>query len=329
MNIKISIIVPVYNTETYLKQCIESIIKQNYTNWELILIDDGSSDSSPIICDEYSNKDKRIQVIHKKNEGVSKARNSGLDISRGEYITFADSDDYLSPDTFQTYINEIGLNNPDIIKVGYIKEYENNTNEVISINKNAVFYNTWDFHRALENSHYYSFLWNMCIKKECIGKIRFDNNINWLEDHIFSYQCYFNCKRMSILNKTCYHYRIRSINNLSNIKNPFVIIEAAEKERYWKNRLNSKIYLDIQEETNNQYAYHMHTIVNLLYQNNYSYNEKRRIAKKTQTNLKLKYKEESIFFFQHLPFFIRNFLLTILYTYKSYSSNKKNKCHYD
>ena len=316
MNKKISIIVPVYNSEKYLKQCIESILKQTYTNWELILVNDGSIDSSPIICDEYSTKDKRIRVIHKNNEGVSKARNTGLDASKGEFITFADSDDYLEYNTFQTYINEIELNNSDIVKIGYTKEYENNTNNTICTTLNAKFYNTWDFHKALENSHYYSFIWNMCIKKECIGKIHFDTNINWLEDHIFSYQCYFNCKCMSILNKIGYHYRVRSKNNLSNIRDPFVIKEAAEQERYWKTQLNSKMYSDIQKETDNQYAYHIHSIINILYQNHYSNKEKKYIARNCKTDVKFKYKEERIFFFKFLPFPIRDLLLRMIYLLK-------------
>ena len=93
--IEISIIVPVYNTEKYIIRCINSVLKQTFRNWELILIDDGSIDSSGKICDFFQKKDNRIKVIHKKNEGVSIARNLGITLSKGNYITFIDSDDWV------------------------------------------------------------------------------------------------------------------------------------------------------------------------------------------------------------------------------------------
>ena len=95
---KFSVIVPVYKVETYLPRCIESILNQTVTDFELILIDDGSPDCSGEICDAYAAKDSRIRVIHQKNGGVSKARNAGLDIAQGEYIVFVDSDDWVDAD---------------------------------------------------------------------------------------------------------------------------------------------------------------------------------------------------------------------------------------
>ena len=95
---KISVIVPVYKVEQYLRKCVDSIIKQTYSNLEIILIDDGSPDNCPIICDEYAMKDNRVVVIHKKNGGLSDARNVGIAKSTGKYITFVDSDDYIASD---------------------------------------------------------------------------------------------------------------------------------------------------------------------------------------------------------------------------------------
>lgn len=102
---KVSIIVPVYGAEKYLKRCIDSILGQTYKNWELLLIDDGSLDSSGIICDNYSIKDERIKVYHKENGGVSSARNAGLDYSTGQWIMFVDADDWLNKETLQTCLN--------------------------------------------------------------------------------------------------------------------------------------------------------------------------------------------------------------------------------
>ena len=99
---QISIIVPVYNSEKYLGVCIDSILSQSFRDFELILVDDGSKDSSAQICDEYASQDKRVRVIHKVNGGVSAARNDGLDIAKGEYVTFIDSDDWVEREFLST-----------------------------------------------------------------------------------------------------------------------------------------------------------------------------------------------------------------------------------
>lgn len=101
----VSIIVPVYNVEKYLEKCIESIINQTYSNLEIVLSDDGSTDNSPSICDEYALKDSRIRVIHKSNGGLSDARNAALDIISGKYITFIDSDDYIEKEAIEILVN--------------------------------------------------------------------------------------------------------------------------------------------------------------------------------------------------------------------------------
>ncbi len=113
-NIKVSVIVPIYNVEKYLEKCIESIINQSYKNLEIILIDDGSPDNSGVIAEAFARKDNRIKVIHQKNSGVSVARNVGIDASTGEYICFADSDDYLMPDYVEYLLNIAIENDVDI-----------------------------------------------------------------------------------------------------------------------------------------------------------------------------------------------------------------------
>ena len=102
--LKISVIVPVYNAETFLNKCIDSIRKQSYEALEIILINDGSLDGSGMICESYKKLDSRVKVIHQKNAGVSAARNAGLDIARGDFVTFVDSDDYIQPDMYQKMI---------------------------------------------------------------------------------------------------------------------------------------------------------------------------------------------------------------------------------
>lgn len=121
MNPLITIIVPVYNVENYLEKCVASLCSQTYENLEIILIDDGSPDKSGLICDELQEKDERIVVIHQKNTGVSKARNAGLDVMRGEYVTFVDGDDYVAPEFIECLYHAIASKNADIATCGHYR----------------------------------------------------------------------------------------------------------------------------------------------------------------------------------------------------------------
>ena len=125
----ISVIVPIYNTELYLKRCIDSIIQQTYTNLEIILINDGSPDTCGEICEEYKQKDNRIIVIHQENQGLSGARNSGVKIATGDYISFVDSDDYLDTTAYEKIICFILENNLDIVCFGYYNVFSNEITE--------------------------------------------------------------------------------------------------------------------------------------------------------------------------------------------------------
>ena len=116
----ISVIIPVYKVEKYLDRCLESIVNQTYKNLEIILIDDGSPDNCPAICDEYAQKDSRIKVIHKANGGVSSARNKGIDVATGDYIGFVDSDDWIEPDMYETLIKNAEQYNSDISRCSYV-----------------------------------------------------------------------------------------------------------------------------------------------------------------------------------------------------------------
>ena len=118
-NVKISILVPVYNVEQYLPRCIESVLSQDFQDWEMILVDDGSPDKCPQICDEYSQKDLRIKVLHKKNGGQVSARQAGLDAAKGEYLMFLDSDDYILPKAISTLYIKI-VEDYDMVRGGYV-----------------------------------------------------------------------------------------------------------------------------------------------------------------------------------------------------------------
>ncbi|MDC2771565.1 glycosyltransferase [Bacteroides ovatus] len=127
VNAKLSIIVPIYNVEKYLDRCMQSLLKQTLRDIEIILVDDGSPDNCPNKCDSYALCDKRIKVIHKKNEGLGFARNSGLEIASGDYVAFVDSDDFVSLDMYKTLINLATKNNCDAVYCGFYKEYKQGT----------------------------------------------------------------------------------------------------------------------------------------------------------------------------------------------------------
>lgn len=122
---KVSIIIPVYNMEKYLSRCVESVLSQTYTDLQIILVDDGSTDSSAQMCDEYALRDSRIRVVHKENGGLSSARNAGLEVATGKYIGFVDSDDYISPDFYESLVNAIGDKTTEIANGRYARVDEN------------------------------------------------------------------------------------------------------------------------------------------------------------------------------------------------------------
>ena len=120
----VSVIVPVYKVERYIRKCIDSILKQSFTDFELILVDDGSPDKCGKICDEYAAKDKRIKVIHKKNGGLSDARNAGLDYATGGYICFIDSDDWIHKDLLKDNLERLVSENADVIIFNYVEVFK-------------------------------------------------------------------------------------------------------------------------------------------------------------------------------------------------------------
>lgn len=189
MNPTISIIVPVYNTEQYLNRCIDSILSQSFTNFELLLIDDGSTDKSGDICDEYARKDERIKVFHKKNGGVSSARNMGLDFARGEWITFVDADDWIVKDCLNW---EYSLFQEDLIIFSYYNNSET-SNNLFPINsfvtKGKDELN--DLYQTLIYKGFFRTVWSKLFKKSIINNLRFDEAISIGEDHLFllNYLC--------------------------------------------------------------------------------------------------------------------------------------------
>ena len=307
----ISIIVPIYNAEKNITKCVESILSQSFDNWELILVNDGSKDSSSIICENYAKQHSNIIVIHKPNGGVSSARNEGLKIANGQYITFADADDYLEPYTFELFFQTINTYKCDIVRSGYVRELRDDK-EYVQIDKTTVCENTWDMFRYTELNNYYSFVWNTCFKKECIEGLWFNEDINWQEDHLFTYQAYHNCKRMVIIPEITYHYTIQSGGSLSDISDPDMIWKVAKLVLHEKKRLVKDKDPEMLESAKLDFAYRIHSFIYHLYSNNTSYNQRWKYSKGNIEGVQLIYKEEKVFFNQVIPFPIRDLILRCL-----------------
>lgn len=218
----ISIIVPIYNSENYLNRCVDSILSQTYTDFELLLIDDGSTDGSGTICDEYAEKDSRITVFHKPNGGVSLARNIGLDNARGEWITFCDADDYVSPSYLENLI--AAVDNPEIDLVfnyaivhcnGKVEKEDYPEKEIsISEISDLFLHNDLIWHTST---------WSKLFRRSIIENynIRYIEDVHIGEDALFLFTYLLKCRRIKVICTCDYNYVIRTTDSLTHRVNSF------------------------------------------------------------------------------------------------------------
>lgn len=209
MNPEISIIVPVYNVEKYLKRCIDSILNQSFENFELILVDDGSTDNSGKIVDEYEGIDKRIRVIHKENGGQGSARNRGLDIAKGNYIGFVDSDDWIHRDMYKYMYKFITEDDTDIVQVGHdiVKEYISDEKCNLSDIKVICIDNIIDKFTDCNSFEILPFIFpvNKLYKKEIWKELRFSEG-KFAEDLRIIYKIYFKVSKFKSIDFKFYNY---------------------------------------------------------------------------------------------------------------------------
>lgn len=206
LNHLISVVIPAYNVEKYLPKCIESIINQSYKNLEIILVDDGSTDCSGKICDEYAKKDSRIVVIHRKNGGLSQARNDGISIAKGDFLTFVDSDDYVHQEYCEKLLNAMIKNSAEISACS-IYEFEENDDVV---DKKEEYEETLlDRNQAIENllkiGGLYDPAWGKLYAKKLFTDIRFPVGKVY-EDSATLYKLYDQINTMVVLNQKYYYY---------------------------------------------------------------------------------------------------------------------------
>ena len=211
---KISIIVPVYKVEKYIEQCIDSILNQTFKDFELILVDDGSPDKCPEICDKYALKDERIKVIHKSNGGLSSARNAGIEIATGDYIGFVDSDDFVHHKMYETLYNYALEYNADISICNYIKfTSEDKPYNIADIDKNIKI-EEYDNISALkqlykDNIGVFWGPWQKIYKRNLFEKIKFEEG-RIHEDRLICHRLLYESKKTIYIPKIFYYYRVRN-----------------------------------------------------------------------------------------------------------------------
>ncbi|MDT2638331.1 glycosyltransferase family 2 protein [Enterococcus dongliensis] len=225
---EISIIVPVYNVEKYLKKCVDSILNQTFKDFELILVDDGSPDSSGAICDQYAEKDSRVKVIHKKNGGLSDARNAGIEVAKGKYLGFIDSDDYIAEDMYELLHNNIVRENADLSICGIYDVYQ----ERQAIKKERIKRTVTSLEAMVlifEGNNISVHAVNKLYKRKVFSGIRYPMG-KYHEDSFIIVEILDKCKTVVIdsIQKYYYVHRAESINTEKFSNRQFDFIEAWE-----------------------------------------------------------------------------------------------------
>ena len=213
----VSVIVPVYKAEKYLHRCINSILNQTYDNIEVILIDDGSPDNSGVICDLYAEKDQRVKVFHKKNEGVSVARNIGLDNSTGAYICFVDSDDYIAPNLIYDNLNYAIEKDADVVCFNYIFDYGTHKQP-----SNEYKLSSTDISIITDflNDKGSRAVWNKFYKRSIFAELRFPTKMTFAEDWYVLSSIYIYANKIVSTVKAYYFYDVTNLDSLMHNTNP-------------------------------------------------------------------------------------------------------------
>jgi glycosyltransferase involved in cell wall biosynthesis len=253
----VSIIIPIYGVELYIKQCVESVIKQTYSHLQIILVDDGGKDNCPEICDYYASIDSRIKVIHKNNEGLVNARKSGLAIANGDFVTFIDGDDWVDKDFIYNLILPAINNNAELIISGYIREFYGKEDKILPKLPEGYYSNENLFTKvlpiALYNGIFFqhgisTYVWNKLFKTSNLNKYLsiIDKNIVMGEDAALTYPYLFNCNSLYITHACDYYYRQRPNSIVKSVPN--LQLEYSQLSllfKHLKKNISNKLKIDI------------------------------------------------------------------------------------
>ena len=233
-----SIIIPVYNSEKTLKRCLNSIKAQTFSNYEVILIDDGSRDNSLSICKEYETQDQRYKVFHQSNKGPSVARNVGLDVAKGRWVCFVDSDDTVESGYLHELFDTIQKYEADVVFIGQHKFYENGNKE--SFIPDDVDENVIKTFENLSDKDMFGYTWIKSFRKNVIGNIRFDSALSLFEDEVFTCQVLPNCTRVGVVRKPIYNYYIGDSNTLMGRTYDDYCLKCDKVYQAWQKLLSMK-----------------------------------------------------------------------------------------
>ncbi len=242
----VSIIVPVYNVEKYLSRCVDSVLNQTYKNLEIILVDDGSKDGSPQICDGYKNKDSRIKVIHKQNGGLSSARNAGLDVAKGDYVAFVDSDDWIETDFIERLRTLIVETNSDMSACTFCRT-KGDVAKRLCFDKDVEFIIDKKFDFVFSENSYAGYACNKMFKRDIFEKkkLRFDESIFNGEDFPFVLEYLQYAQKIAFTREDLYYYYFRETSIMQSVRltERFVtILYAREKALAFLKERNEKCY---------------------------------------------------------------------------------------
>ena len=233
----VSIVIPVYNVEDYLVECVESVCNQTYDNLQIVLIDDGSTDTSGLMCEKLKNVDERIRVVHKENGGLSDARNTGICYATGEYVFYLDSDDYLEPDAIEILVKMAETEGADIVVGNYFYTYSDNETVAEFQFETEIILSNYEAMEALVTGKIQNFAWGKLIKRELAEKYQFPKG-KLFEDHYWAHLIFGEAQKVAVTNKTLLHYRQRdksisytfNINRLDVLEGWIVRKEYIEKK---------------------------------------------------------------------------------------------------
>lgn len=317
----ISIIIPAYNVEKYIEQCLNSVLNQTYENLEIIVLNDGSTDNTKQIIDSFADRDYRLKIIHKENTGVSDTRNIGLEIAKGDYIGFVDSDDEIKPEMYQTLLSDITNNEADIAHCGF---------ELITKTSTKVFNGTNEIHiqsqkkaitSLLKGDIFEPSIWNKLYKKHVLKNLKFDKEIKFNEDLLFNVEAFKQSQKIVFHDVPLYKYKYNE-NSASRNTNIYTIQQSVLKVT---EILNEKLSdLNIEEIRSQFYVNKLISIYRALYDTHQSKtvlgNDVRKLLKES-TNKYLDFRTLYLKF--SLLYFSKMYTFSRLVYDKTIGKNKK------
>lgn len=297
----VSIIIPVYNVEKYLRQCLDSVLAQTFTDWECILVNDGSSDDSGAICDEYSRKDPRLRVIHQPNRGVSAARNKALKEAKGEWVAYVDADDSITPIYLQTFIDVQKEHDADMVITGVDMIAQNVTRKHLT----DKVYKEGEIHEFVIYARHWGVLgipWNKFYSGRLIRKhhVLFDESLWSYEDEVFVINYLKYAKKVVVYSAITYNHYIREENSLSQKYIPLDLHYKIADILYQSGMQlpNEEAYI---EHLNANYACHLSESVDRLYWAHNHFTRKERLEMINSLIAKAKEKKVDKYFYKQLP----------------------------